>query len=138
MRSGPQFSTGGAPATGLAQIEYRLARDGAIREFRRGRISRLDICDAQPELLRVARNLGRRTEADCPICEGTKLVDVAFAFGAGLPPSGRALASTTEMRSLAREMDDVAFYVVEVCTECSWNHLLRMFSGRHARRRFPE
>lgn len=86
----------------------------------------------------MATNCGRLTETDCPICEGAKLVDVAFAFGTGLPPSGRALTSTTEMRSLAREMDDVSFYIVEVCTQCSWNHLLRMFSGPHARRRFSQ
>src|SRR5579872_5453375 len=118
MRTGPQFSSGGPESPASAQVEYRLLRDGTIREFRRGRLSRLDICDAQPELLRVARNLGRPTETDCPICEGQKLVNVAFAFGPRLPASGRALTSATEMYSLAREMDEVAFYVVEVCVDC--------------------
>ena len=119
---------------GLGQIEYRLARDVAVREYQRGRLSRLDICDAQPELLRVAANLGRATEVDCPICEETKLVYVSFAFGPRLPPSGRALGSLAELNTLARSGDDVAFYVVEVCTECRWNHLLRMFSASLARR----
>ena len=83
-----ESSTRGLPPTGLGQIEYRLARDSVVREYRRGRLSRLDICDAHPELMRVARNLGRVTEVDCPICEESKLVHVAFAFGPRLPAGG--------------------------------------------------
>ncbi len=48
------------------------------------------------------------------------LVNVLFAFGPRLPPAGRALQTQSELRALART-DDVAFYVVEVCTECNWN-----------------
>lgn len=135
MRSGPQSSPGGVTATGLGQVEYRLARDSTVREYQRGRLSRLDVCDAQPELLRVARNLGRATEMDCPICEETKLVHVSFAFGPRLPPSGRALRTNAELQALARSRDEVAFYIVEVCVDCGWNHLLRMFNAQVARRR---
>ncbi len=135
MRSGPQSSAGPLSPTGLGQVEYRLARDSVIREYRRGRLSRLDVCDAQSELLRVARNLGRPTEVDCPICEEAKLVYVSFAFGPRLPAGGRPLASVAETQALARSREDVAFYVVEVCLECSWNHLLRMFTAAAARRR---
>jgi hypothetical protein len=122
---------------GLGQIEYRLARDSAVRDVRRGRRSRGEVCDAQPELLRVAQNLGQWTQTDCPICEDAKLVNVAFGFGPRLPPSGRALASIEELRALARTKEDVSFYVVEVCIKCHWNHLLRMFSSSTARRWFP-
>lgn len=121
--------------TGLGQVEYRLQRDSAVREFNRGRLSRLDICDAHPELLRVARNLGRATEVDCPICLESKLVHVSFAFGPQLPAGGRALSSNSELQALARSKDDVSFYVIEVCIDCSWNHLLRMFTAAAARRR---
>ena len=119
---------------GLGQVEYRLARDSVVREFHRGRLSRLDVCDAQPELLRVARALGRSTEIECPICLEAKLVHVNFAFGPRLPPSGRALSSSSELQALARSKEDVSFYVVEVCTECNWNHLVRMFTADTARR----
>jgi hypothetical protein len=134
--AGSTEQTIGRPAlTGLGQVEYRLARDAIVREFRRGRLSRLDVCDAQPELLRVARNLGQTSETDCPICETEKLVHVSFAFGPNLPSSGRALGSPAELSALARQKDNVAFYVVEVCLGCSWNHLLRMFNAQAARRR---
>ncbi|HUZ18968.1 MAG TPA: DUF5318 family protein [Acidimicrobiales bacterium] len=135
MASGPLFSAGRPAVTGLGQVEYRLARDSVVREYRRGRLSRLDVCDAQAELLRVARNLGKATEINCPICEESELVHVSFAFGPRLPPGGRVVASPTEVRALSRGRDDVAFYVVEVCTECSWNHLVRMFTAPAGRRR---
>ncbi|HEY5096881.1 MAG TPA: DUF5318 family protein, partial [Acidimicrobiales bacterium] len=63
------------------QVEYLLARNAIIREYRKGRLSRLDVCDAHPELLRAARNLGRLTGEQCPICEESDLVDVTFVFG---------------------------------------------------------
>jgi len=123
---------------GLGQVEYRLARDQSIREFRRGRLSRLDVCDAQTELLRVGMNLGRETEVDCPICEQAQLRHVIFAFGPSLPSSGRAVGSTRELRQLARSLRaEVAFYVVEVCLDCRWNHLVRTFSSMTVRRRAP-
>lgn len=135
MHSGQESEAERPQVRGLGQIEYRLARDSVVREHRKGRLSRVDICDAHPELLRVARNLGHVTEMDCPICEEAKLVHVAFAFGSRLPPGGRALPMSGGIRDLASHRDDVAFYVVEVCVECSWNHVLRMFTGSVARRR---
>lgn len=120
---------------GMGQIEYRLARDAAVRNVRRGRVSKLDVCDAQTELLRVAKNLGQSTETPCPICEEHLLVHVSYAFGPRLPPGGRVVATQSELRALARVSDDVTFYVIEVCVACRWNHLLRNFSAQTARKR---
>ena len=73
MSFGPE-SLRGAPAPGLSglpgQIDYRLARNALVKEFKRGRLSRLDVCDAHPELLRAARNIGHPTAEQCPICDG--------------------------------------------------------------------
>lgn len=146
LRSGYPFGVTSSPETtpslddltGLGQVEYRLARDQSVREYRRGRLSRHDVCDAQTELLRVGTNLGRETEIDCPICEQAQLRHVIFAFGPSLPSSGRAIGSTKELRQLARSLRaEVVFYVVEVCLDCRWNHLVRMFSSVTARRRAP-
>jgi len=111
------------------RIEYRLIRESIVKEYRRGRLGRLDVCDAQPELLRVAKNLGRETETECPICEHEQLVHVTFAFGPGLPPGGLALSDLREVaRRTGKRSTDVACYVVEVCTGCAWNHLLSVFA----------
>jgi len=109
------------------RVEYQLARNAVVREFHRGRLSRLDVCDAHPELLRAARNLGRSMGDPCPICEEASLVDVTYVFGPRLPSGGRCVATEAELARFRRRKDPVVCYVVEVCTGCSWNHLLRMF-----------
>ena len=109
------------------QVEYLLARNSVIREFRKGRLSRLDVCDAHPELLRAATNLGRPLGEGCPICEAADLVEVTFVFGAKLPAGGRCVASQAELTRFWRRKEPVVCYVVEVCCDCRWNHLQRMY-----------
>jgi hypothetical protein len=122
-------SIGGAGASPVAgQIDYRLVRRHTVDEFRRGRLGRRDICDAHPELLRAARGIGRPSQPlECPICDEAALVLVSFAFGANLPPSGRVVDTHKEMTKLSRRRDECTCYVVEVCPECAWNHLVRAF-----------
>ena len=119
------------------QVEYLLARNAVIREFRKGRLSRLDVCDAHPELLRVARNLGRPTGEQCPICEESDLVEVTFVFGSRLPPGGRCVATQAELARYWRRKDPVVCYVIEVCPGCSWNHLARMYPAGAGVERWP-
>lgn len=125
IRQGPESLGFRRPVPG--QIDYRLARRHVVDEFHRGRLSRLDVCDAHPELLRAARNVGDPTDQECPICEDATLVLVSFVFGARLPPSGRCVSSRQELAKLARRPTELACYVVEVCPACSWNHLARTF-----------
>ena len=72
-------------------VDHRLARRMLINQVRLGRISRIEVCDAHPELIRAARNVGTETTADCPICEESKLAIVTYVFGHGLPASGRCV-----------------------------------------------
>jgi hypothetical protein len=109
------------------EIDYRLQRQAVVSEFRKGRLARHEVCDAHPELMRAARNIGQQTERECPICEEADLVHVSYVFGTRMPPQGRCVASRTELVKLARASDELACYVVEVCPECSWNHLARSF-----------
>ena len=116
------------------QVDFRLARNSVLSEFRKGRLSRIDVCDAHPELIRAARNVGEATNEECPICEEAQLVHVSYAFGPHLPPSGHCVTSTAELFKLARRARELACYVVEVCPECAWNHLARSFPvGRRSR-----
>jgi hypothetical protein len=116
------------------QVDYRLARNAVVSEYRKGRLSRLDVCDAHPELLRAALNVGEQSREDCPICEEDKVRLVSYAFGSRLPPSGTCVTSRNELARLSRERD-LNCYVVEVCPSCSWNHLAQQFSvaGRRSR-----
>ena len=109
-------------------VDYRLARNAIVSEFQKGRLSRLDVCDAHPDLLRAAANVGDPTSEDCPICEEDKLRLVSYVFGNRLAPSGVCVTSKKEMNKVARTAKDLVCYVVEVCPTCSWNHLNRSFA----------
>src|ERR1700727_1972100 len=91
-------ATAGGQLTG--QVDYRLARNAIVSEFKKGRLSRLDVCDAHPELLRAAVNVGEDTQEDCPICEEAKVRLVCYVFGRGLPPRGRMDTSRHDVREL--------------------------------------
>jgi len=124
---------GARPTAGM--VDFRLARNSVVSEFRKARLSRLDVCDAHPELLRVATHLGRPAPEPCPICESPALVHVTYVFGPRIPASGRAVSSQAEMVKLDRGNRELTAYVVEVCAECSWNHLVRSLPlGRRRRR----
>ena len=139
MQFGPQSLRGAQPGAAVpGQIDYRLARNSIVKEFRRGRLSRLDVCDAHPELVRAARNIGAPASEECPICETPTLVHVSYGFGPHLPPSGQTFVDATELGRLTRRAGQVACYVVEVCPECMWNHLVRAFTaGQKPRPRAP-
>lgn len=107
------------------EIDYRLARQSVISEYRKGRLARHEVCDAHPELERAARNVGVESDTPCPICEDATLVHVSYVFGPRMPPHGRCVTTATELKKLARVDADLACYVVEVCPRCSWNHLVR-------------
>ena len=110
-----------------SQVDYRLARRSILIDFRKGRVSRTDVCDAHPELIRAARNVGEPTSIECPFCNETNVVLVSFVFGDRLGPSGRCVTTRQELMSLRKSSQStLTTYVVEVCPMCSWNHLTRM------------
>jgi hypothetical protein len=125
MSFGPE-SMRGAPPGAAGTIDYRLARQALVSEFRKGRLAQHEVCDAHPELVRAARECGEPTSIDCPICEADQVVLVSYVFGPRLPSFGRCITTKAELAKLARRDDDMACYVVEVCPSCSWNHLARV------------
>jgi hypothetical protein len=130
---GPQSLQRAPSGDGAGHIDYQLARRHLVNEYKRGRLSRRDVCDAHPELLRAARNMGEVTARACPICEEDDVVLVTFVFGPRLPAHGRCVGSREELAKLAGRSGERVCYVVEVCPACSWNHLLRTFAlGRTA------
>ena len=112
---------------GSAVVDYRLTRQQVVRQYRKGRLSREEVCDAHPELRRAALMASRPTSERCPICEDGELAHVTYAFGPRLPPGGRCITTTREMARLSRGRALVTCYVVEVCPDCAWNHLTRAF-----------
>jgi hypothetical protein len=120
---------------GAGIVDHRLARRALINEFKRGRISKDTVCDAHPELIRAARNVGESTDTPCPICAEVNVVLLTYVFGHGLPKHGKCLTDKREVEKLQRQPHDYAAYVVEACPSCRWHHLLRVLPITGRRRR---
>jgi len=121
---GATFST-----TSEASVEYRLLRDALAKAVRLGKIAKTDACDAHPELVRAATNLGKPTGETCPVCEERGTVEVTYVFGAKLPAGGTCPTNKTELNRLLRREEPVQAYTVEVCTACRFHHLLKRYPG---------
>jgi hypothetical protein len=131
-----QFSAGALRGSGRGVVDHRLSRRHLINEYRRGRLRQDQVCDAHPELIRAARNLGTESRSTCPFCQESKLRLVTYVFGSRLPSHGRCVSTAKEMAALNQRSDDLTAYVVEACVECRWHHLLRVLpvgGGRRAR-----
>lgn len=135
MQFGPTAVRGFPVSGDGGRVEFRLARNAVVKQFQKGRLGRPDLCDAHPELLRAARNVGKAMDEVCPICDDARLVHVTYVFGPRLPPQGTCPATTAQLERLCRRAEPVACYVVEVCPECAWNHLVRMYPAGGRRRR---
>ena len=84
------------------------------------------MCDAHPELIRAARNVGAPASVACPICADLELKLVTYVFGPRLPAHGRCVSTADELRKLDSRADELTAYVVEACVGCRWHHLLRV------------
>jgi len=116
----------GDRVTDQGHVDYRLSRASTLTSYRRGELSLSEVCDAHPELVRAARQVGTATPGECPICERTgTLVHVTYVFGPRLPSHGRCITLRGEISRLAKRPGLHVAYVVEVCRSCCWNHLVR-------------
>jgi hypothetical protein len=107
-------------------VDYGLARRSVLLALRRGMMSTTDVCDAHPELLRAAKNIGHEIEAPCPVCSHASLRTVRYVYGDELKRNnGRVVYPAEWLGELVRTHDHFTCYDVEVCVDCSWNHLLR-------------
>ncbi len=84
-------------------VDHRLARRMLINQVRVGRIAREQVCDAHPELIRAAKNVGTQTKTRCPICEESDLKLITYVFGSRLPAHGRCVSTAKEMRRLGSQ-----------------------------------
>lgn len=108
-------------------VSYRLERQRVIDAVRSGYRDPQEVCDAQPELRRVAEHHASPMKDPCPICESEQLVMVSFAFGSGLPRGGRCITGIDEMQRLRKRNRPTVGFRVEVCRSCWWNHLRESF-----------
>ena len=113
-------------------VDYALARRSTIRSLKRGELHTTDVCDAHPELIRAGKNIGHSASERCPVCSHDSLRWVRYVYGDDLRHlNGRVVYPEGWLEELASTHDQFTCYLVEVCVDCSWNHLLRSYlTGR--------
>jgi hypothetical protein len=114
----------------LPHVDYALARRRVLRDYRRGMLTRLDVCDAHPELLRVAEHHGDQTARECPVCadedKREPLFEVNYLYGDGLrKTNGRPVTEHNQIDEAMKTGKSFHRYLVEVCLHCKWNFLIR-------------
>ena len=126
--SGRSFDPTRPPAPSGPVVDYRLARRALISSVRRGVVATIDVCDAHPELMRAAKNIGEEPRATCPICSHDSLRLVRYVYGDKLGRNnGRVVYPEGWLAELVREHPHFTCYTVEVCIDCAWNHLIKSF-----------
>jgi hypothetical protein len=116
----------------LGVVDYTLAKRALLRQVRRGMTSILDVCDAHPELMRAARNVGQEVHRQCPVCDRHQLRLLAYVYADDLNGNNGRVWELDRAISLAAQRRGGACYVVEVCTGCGWNHITEAFVRRTA------
>ena len=111
-----------------AVVDYALARRATLAGLAAGRLSNRDVCDAQAYLIRAARYHGHISDDLCPVCGHAELAQVTYTYGDCFrgDTNGRARRAR-ELLALADEVTEFTAYLVEVCSECRWNHLLASY-----------
>lgn len=142
--SRPRPWTARSPAPTLGSVkgstDYRMAKRALVRQVTDGSVRLADVCDAHPELMRAARNIGTPADRDCPICaladeradvpadEACTLRLVTYVFGDALRQrSGTVVWNREELDHLASRHRSLMAYTVECCLVCGWNHLVKSY-----------
>jgi Family of unknown function (DUF5318) len=108
-------------------VDYSLQKRALLREVYSGRVGTYEVCDASPYLKNAARFHGEPTEARCPVCRRENLTHVHYIYGDELKQSAGQARSQTELTVLAMTFREFQVFVVEVCRNCGWNHLVEQF-----------
>lgn len=108
-------------------IDYALQRRALLGDIASGRRSPAEACDAHPHLLLAAKHYGAPSPDACPLCARFSQRRVLYVFGDALGKTSGQAKTPSELAQLAAAHTEFDVYVVEVCTECNWNHLIRSF-----------
>ena len=104
-------------------IDYSLKRRATLIALFKGTTSGLDACDADPYLKSAAKYHGERVERLCPVCRKAQMVELRYTFGDQLGQYSGRIKTPRELIEMEREFGEFTVYIVEVCKNCSWNHL---------------
>lgn len=105
-------------------IDYSLDKRATLLALFRGAV---DACDADPYLMRAAKFHGEKVNRNCPVCKKLSLAELRYTFGDQLGQYSGRIKSPEELAVMESEFGEFRVYIVEVCRDCSWNHLCASF-----------
>lgn len=112
------------------EVDHRMQRRAVLRALRSGEVSSASACDAHRELVRAGTHIGAPAGEPCPVCGTDRLRHVRYVFTGRAAKSrgegGRAIPADKWETTLQR-LGDVKVYLVEVCIDCRWHHLLESY-----------
>lgn len=121
-------------------VDYSLQRRHTLEALKRSvrTLSPAEACDADPMLIRAASHHGEETGRPCPICsKDNRLVTLNYVFGDQLGQYSGRIRSSRELEDMENEFGEFKVCVVEVCTECGWNHMTHSYLLGDGRKRRP-
>jgi len=86
-----------------------------------------DALDADPMLIRAALHHGTLTDRRCPVNNCGRLITLNYTFGDQLGQYSGRIKSEEELNEMENEYGEFTVYVVEVCPECGWNHVIESY-----------
>jgi len=110
-------------------VDYSLQRRRTLAELS-GALRSLDSADAldaDPMLIRAALNHGELTERRCPVFGDARLIELRYVFGDQLGQYSGRIKSIPELEEMETQFGEFTVYVVEVCPQCGWNHLVESY-----------
>ena len=108
-------------------VDFGLRRRALLREVYSGKLGTYEVCDASPYLQSAAKFHGEPTEDLCPVCRRENLTHVHYIYGDELRQSAGQARRAAELGQLAMTLREFQVYVVEVCRNCGWNHLIEQY-----------
>ena len=108
-------------------VDYALQRKALLAEVYAGRVGTMEVCDANPYLLRAAKFHGTPSDVTCPVCRKESLTRVSWVYGDALKHASGSARAPEELARMANLFEEFTVYVVEVCRTCGWNHLVQSY-----------
>lgn len=120
-------------------VDYSLQRRNSLRALRQPMrtLSLDDAGDADPMLIRSAMHHGEDHNEPCPVCAFEQMTLLHYVFGDQLGQYSGRIRSRAELEEMQSEFGEFKVCVVEVCTECGWNHMIASYLLGDGRRRRP-
>lgn len=123
-------------------VDYALQRRALLAGVYSGRVGLMEVCDANPYLVRAAKFHGEPSSVTCPVCRKEPLTLVSWVYGDELRHAAGSARTSEELTRMATLFEEFNVHVVEVCRSCSWNHLVQSYvlgtpgvGSRRSRRR---